>query len=131
MHKPYSKIRGYAPDFKIKYHFYSLEEEGRKNPVFQGIRSDFSYDGDDIQNTGIYMIHPEFIDKNGDVIVEDNIPISNKGYAYMWILIPEMRKRVHQKRIRVGVKGYFQEGGNRTGRLEVVEVIGLHKNPIE
>jgi len=47
--KPYEEVRNHPPDFRVRYRFYSEEEGGRKNPVFQGLRCDFSYDGDSIR----------------------------------------------------------------------------------
>ena len=77
------------------------------------------------------MIHPEFLDDNDNVIVDDNTPVGKTGHAFMWILNPEMRKEVHQKRIRIGVKGFLQEGQKRIASVEVIEIIGLHENPTE
>lgn len=45
---PYEKIRNHPADFRVKYRLYSVEEGGRKNRVFQGLRCDFSYDGDNM-----------------------------------------------------------------------------------
>lgn len=67
MWKPYEEIRNHPADFRVKYRVYTQDEGGRKNPVFQGYRSDFFYDGDDL-NSGIYSaIHPEFEDEHGNV----------------------------------------------------------------
>lgn len=56
---PYERVRNHPPDFRIRYQFYSEEESGRKNPVFQGLRCDFAYDGDNIKEKGIFAIHPD------------------------------------------------------------------------
>jgi hypothetical protein len=107
---------------------YTEEEGGRNRPVFQGLRCDFSYDGDDIKKTGIYMIHPEFEDEEGNVILDDEKPVPKEGTAKMWILIPEMRNEVHVKRIKAGVIGYFMEGSRIIAKAEVVETLGLYVN---
>jgi hypothetical protein len=130
MHIPYEQVRKYRPDFKVKYSFFLPEDGGRMKLPFQGIRCDFAYEGDDISKTGINMIHPEFLDESGQVILDNSVPVRREGTAYMWILLPEMRRTIHQKRINVGAKGFFQEGSKRTATLEVIEVIGLHENPV-
>lgn len=67
MWRPYEEIRKHPPDFRVAYQFYSEAEGGRKCAPSQGYRSDFSYDGDDITD-GLYVIHPEFEDENGNVM---------------------------------------------------------------
>ena len=131
MHMPYGQGKVPRPDFKVKYSFLTYEEGGRRNLPFQGLRCDFSYEGDSISQSTIYMIHPEFLDDNDNVIVDDNTPVGKTDHAFMWILNPEMRKEVHQKRIRIGVKGFLQEGQKRIASVEVIEIIGLHENPTE
>lgn len=125
---PYEKVRNHPPDFRVRYWFYSEEEGGRKNPVFQGLRCDFSYDGDDIKETGIYAIHPEFENEFGNIILHKHLPVSKTGTARMWILFPEMRRKVHVNRIKIGVIGYFMAGARRLGKVEVIEVLGLKTN---
>ena len=117
-------------DFEVKYRFLSAVEGGRKTgSPFQGYRSDWAYEGDDISKTGIYMIHPEFLDNNGNVLDKDvQVPIS--GIARMRILSEEMKGIIHRKRIKVGVKGYFMEGGRRVAEAEVTKVVGLKENKI-
>jgi len=125
---PYEKVRKSPPDFRVKYRLYSEEEGGRKNPTFQGLRCDFSYDGDDIQKTGIFAIHPEFEDEFGNIILDKSLPVSNQGTACMWILFPEMRREVHVHRIVIGVIGYFMAGSRKMGQVEVIEILGLYTN---
>ncbi|MGF7029130.1 hypothetical protein J2T17_000035 [Paenibacillus mucilaginosus] len=125
---PYEKVRNHPPDFRVRYRLYSEEEGGRKNPVFQGLRCDFSYDGDNIKETGIFAIHPEFEDDFGNVILDKSLPVSKQGTARMWILFPEMRRRVHVNRIKIGVIGYFMGGSRRLGQVEVIQVLGMNIN---
>ncbi|WP_187768205.1 hypothetical protein [Paenibacillus sp. PL91] len=63
--KPYEEVRNHSPDFRIRYSLYTEDEGGRKHPVYQGLRCDFSYDGDNIRETGIFAIHPEFENELG------------------------------------------------------------------
>ncbi|WP_409340417.1 hypothetical protein [Paenibacillus sp. MBLB4367] len=127
MWKSYEEIRKHPADFRVKYRFYSQEEGGRKKPVLQGYRSDFCYDGDDIRD-GIYCIHPEFEDDQGNVNLSDTTPVPIEGTARMWILFPEMRKKIHVDRIRIGVIGYFMEGPKKVAKAEVIEILGLRTN---
>lgn len=120
--------RQHPQDFDIKYRFYTEEEGGRKTLPFQGYRCDFAYAGDDISKTGIYMIHPEFEDEEGNVILEQDKSVKRTGTARMWILMPEMREQIHRNRIKVGTKGYFMEGSKRVGEIEVIRVVGLLTN---
>lgn len=128
MWKPYTEQRNHPQDFDIKYHFYSEQEGGRKSIPFQGYRCDFAYEGDDISKTGIFMIHPEFEDEYGNIILDENIPVNKSGTARMWILIPEMREKVHKERIKIGTKGYFMEGSKKVGEVEVTRIVGLLTN---
>ncbi len=41
--KPYHEILKHHYDFRVRYRFLSQEEGGRRNPPFQGYRSDFEY----------------------------------------------------------------------------------------
>ena len=124
-HKPYKEIRKHPPDFKVKYKYIKNSCNQR---LFQGIRCDFAYGEDDPKEI-IYMIHPEFLDNDEKVIIDKNETINSEGYANMWILMPEMRVEVHQKRIKIGTIGYFVVGLTRIAKLEVVEIIGLFSNP--
>ncbi len=127
----YEKLRGHPPDFEVCYRMYSPEEGGRKSgPPWQHYRCDWSYEGDDVQNSGLYMIHPEFLGESGEVLPEGQaVPMS--GVASMWVVVPEMRATVHRARIHAGVKGYFMEGPRRVGEAVVTRVIALGTNPSE
>jgi hypothetical protein len=124
----YEKVRNHPPDFRIRYRFYYEEEGGSKNPVFQGLRCDFAYDGDNIKETGIFAIHPEFEDDFGNIVLYKDLPVSKQGTARMWILFPEMRREVHIHRIKIGVIGYFMAGSRKLGEIEVIEILGLNTN---
>ncbi len=125
MWKPYREIRNREPDFKVKYRFYTKDEGGRKNCPGQGYRSDLSYDGDDIKIDGIFMVHPEFLENEFDVLMNDEILVPETGFALMWILSDSMRK-FHQERANIGVRCYFMEGPRRVAEAEIVEILGLH-----
>ncbi|MCX7726957.1 MAG: hypothetical protein N2053_08915 [Chitinispirillaceae bacterium] len=128
MWTPYEIRRNHLQDFDVKYRFYTEKEGGRRTLPFQGYRCDFAYEGDDIKKGGIYCIHPEFEDENGDIITDENKNVNSSGTARMWVLFPEMRQQVHKNRIKVGTKGYFMEGSRKVGEVEVIRIVGLYTN---
>ena len=85
------------------------------------------YAGDDPVKDGIYMIHPEFLDANGNVVGEE-IPLMLEDKATMWILVEEMKEKVHRSRIKLGTKGYFMEGSRKIGEVEVDSIVGLNES---
>jgi hypothetical protein len=121
MHTPYQQTLSRLPDFEVTYTI--LLEEGRRYTLpYQGIRWDFRYDG--TADTGCYMIWPEFLDREGNVILNDASPVPQHGRAFMWIVSPEMRP-IHYKQIETGIRGLFMEGNHKVGVCEVVRLIGL------
>ncbi|MDY8091792.1 hypothetical protein UY456_02180 [Paenibacillus polymyxa] len=70
MWTPYETSRQHTHVFTIKYRFYTPEEGGRKQLPIQGYRCDFAYGSDEITTTGIYAIHPEFEDEDGELIMD-------------------------------------------------------------
>ena len=95
--------------------------------TYQHLRCDFSYEGDDPRVDGIYCVHPEFLDDAGEPIKEGvSVPLT--GRASMWIVFPEMRARVHRRRLEPGVVGYFMEGARRIGCVKVERIVGFHTN---
>ncbi|MFD0714302.1 hypothetical protein [Paenibacillus sp. GCM10027626] len=125
---PYAEVRKHQPDFRVKYRIYSAEEGGRKTPVYQGLRCDFAYAGDDAGMDRIYAIHPEFEEAAGKVIRDRSYPVPPAGTATMWILFPEMRREVHLAKMKPGVTGFMMEGPKRIAEVEVIEIVGLYHN---
>ncbi|NVJ50513.1 MAG: hypothetical protein HWE11_09005 [Gammaproteobacteria bacterium] len=105
-HIPYGK--GELPDFVVEYRWKPEKEVSMCKP-FQGIRSDFLYEGDNPKSDGIHMIWPEFLDYSGNVILQKETEVEEKGFANMWILMKE-RASYHNERIKVGTKGYMVVG---------------------
>ena len=124
--KTYERLRGHKSDFIVCYRLFSQSEGGREL-TFQHLRCDFMYAGDKPEN-GIYMIHPELLNEAGQPL-EDDISVPLKWRASMWIVVPEMREKVHRSRIDVGTKGYFMEGSRKIGEVVVEKIVGLHENP--
>ncbi|MDO6387501.1 hypothetical protein [Uliginosibacterium sp. 31-12] len=126
--RTYEEIRKYNPDFVVRYRLYSPSEGGRKI-TFQHLRCDFMYEGDDPSKDGIYMIHPQFLDEEGNALPQDQaVPL--EGKTSMWILVPEMRASIHKARATVGTKGYFMEGSRKVGEVTIDEIVGLYENPV-
>ncbi|MGV3559675.1 hypothetical protein [Larkinella arboricola] len=128
MHKPYQELLGYPPDFEVTYRLFTEEEGGRQTPAFQGIRWNFLYEE---FSTETFMIWPEFLDKNGVILSEELEPICPYGIAIMWIVSPDLRRTIHQQRIKVGTRGYFMEGSRKVGVCEVTQILGLLTNSIK
>ena len=124
--KTYKEMRGHPEDFIVSYELFPETKGGRK-ATYQHLRCDFLYKDDDPFNGGIFMIHPEFIDESGQPWGSDT-PVPLNGHATMWILVAEMREKVHRARIEVGTEGYFVEGSRKIGKVCVEQIVGLHTN---
>ena len=127
IHTPYTETTGKKPDFEVEYIF-DIDPALEGIKPSQGMRCDFLYEGDDPETDGIYMIWPEFIDEDGNVIVDKCAVIPLSGRAAMWIGDNEARKKIHQKRIKIGTKGYWVIGSKRLAKVKVTKVLGLHEN---
>jgi hypothetical protein len=64
----YSEKSGRAPSFEVEYRFLTEAEGGRPIPPHQHTRWDFLYEGDDAVTDGIWMIWPEFISEDREVL---------------------------------------------------------------
>lgn len=89
------------------------------------MRSDFLYDGDDLQTDGLHIIWPEFEDANRTPLEED-AEVPSTGYASMWILFDE-RRPYHRSRLAPGVRGYLMVGPHKVADVEVVELLALQQ----
>ena len=99
-HIPYEHIVKRACDFIIKYRFYSEQEGGRKTGTpSQGYRSDFMYSEDE-ENNSLWIIWPEFLDVNGNVIIDKTINVDANGKAQMWIINKDLIEK-HNSRIMI------------------------------
>lgn len=128
-HTPYEQIRHRPCDFIVKYRFYTDQEGGRKTGTpIQGYRSDFMYYEDEVENIPewkLWCIHPEFLDNNDQIILDKSIRVPQIGNARMWILNDSLTE-MHKDRIKIGQKGFFMEGPNKTAECEVTEIVGLN-----
>lgn len=127
VHTPYSEAMGKQPDFEVEYVF-DIDPELEEVKPSQGMRCDFLYDGDDPKLDGIHMIWPELLDEYGDVILDKRVIPSSSGKATMWIGLHESREKVHQKRIKIGTKGYWVIGSKKLAKVTVSKILGLFEN---
>lgn len=111
-HTPYEELTGERPDFRVHYRL-DIDPELGQIKIRQGIRSDFLYEGDDPVKDGVYMIWPEFLDDEGNVVTDATIEMPQEGFANMWIGLDEGRKKVHRSRIKEGVCGYWVVGSKK------------------
>ena len=125
MWTPYQERHNRLPDFLVEYCFIKPEEGGREKLPYQGYRSDLHYDGEDINEQGIYCVWPEFLKEDGSIFLEENLPVPEKGKAYMWILFFEEMWKYHAKRAIPGRKIWFMEGPRKVAEATIIEQIAL------
>ena len=128
MWTPYEQRTQRKPDFLVKYRFIPYEEGGRVQRPGQGYRSDLHYDGEDLETHGLYMVHPEFLDEDGAVIMDTQLTVAAEGLAFMWILLFEQTWKAHQKKALPGRRCWFMEGPRKVAEATVIEQIGLIHN---
>lgn len=121
--KPYVTARGCPADFEVQYQLLPLPEGGPR-VVYQGLRSDFLYEDDNVN----YWVWPEFLDHDGEVLMDKSKPVSGTGKALMWIGMHESRVGVHRMRIKIGTRGFMVGGSSRIASIVVTKIIGLHEN---
>ncbi len=124
----YEDARGHPADFLVEYRFYTEDEGGRPSLPNQRYRGDFLFAEDDPAD-GLWMIHHEFLSGSGEVLASWDELAPRSGRATMWILFPRTRALL-QTRLSVGARYFIMEGRNKVGEGEVVEVLGLHDNPV-
>ena len=113
------------PDFEAEIEFLTMLQVGRKTPAFNGIRWDFAYEKDDINEVGLHMIHPYFIDDNNELI-SNRIPLNGKLRAWIFIVFDE-RRSYHKGRISVGQKFNCHEGSKSVAKGVVTKLIRLRE----
>ena len=119
----YSERLG-KPDFRVRYRWFPPSEDGFFQRPFQHMRCDFSYEGDDVAKTGIYMIHPEFEDANHSPLPEGQ-EVPHSGTATMWIVNRDTYREFHREKVRPDVRCFFMVGSRRIAEAEVIDILGL------
>lgn len=127
MHTPYTERTGRLPDLEVEYIMQPSVELADIKP-YQGMRCDFMYAENNLNDHAIYMIWPEILDAQGNVILDKTIELPQSGRAFMWAAYDEVRENVHQKRIKEGVCGYWMVGSKILAKVNVVKIIGLFTN---
>lgn len=122
---PYQEKNNRLPDFLVEYRFFTPEESGRKKTPYQGYRSDLHYEGENLNEQGVYCIWPEFLDDSGSVILAENAIIPAQGKAYMWILFFDEMWKYHAKNAIPGRKCWFMEGSRKVAEVVIIEQIAL------
>jgi hypothetical protein len=116
----------FSDDFEAKIRIFREDEGGRKSPAVNGIRWDLNY-AEELPSVGLYMIHPDFLDEDGQSLHLDRaLPVDKQLSARMYVIIDEMRSEVHRSRIKVGTQFYCCEGPRRVAEGEVTRITGLH-----
>jgi len=116
---PYDQKYNRKPDFTVDYE-YIHDQSDYVMKMSQGMRSDFCYE-EDAKNGPSHMIWPEFLDNNGNVILDTETPIPDQGKAHMWVIVDEKRD-YHRKRLCLGMKGYLMVGSHRIANVVVTDI---------
>jgi len=129
-HKPFNEELKHLHDFEVEYRILSESEGGRKTLPYQGIRWDFWYDYNGKHENKLFIIWPEFLDENANVITQKNAPVPISGKARMWIINDSLRK-YHQDKIKIGLNTNGHEGGTVVAKYRVSKIVGLMTNPVK
>lgn len=116
------------PDFRVRYSIYPAVDGGRMNMPRQGIRTDFRYDGDEL-DAGLWMIWPDFLSEHGVALPEGEV-VRASGTADMFILNRELVP-YHLARLAIGTKGYLMEGTRKVASCEVISVREASANALQ
>lgn len=124
MQSSYENTLNLQPDFVVEYEI-DLCNELKNAKLYQGMRTDFLYEGDDPKTNGVHMIWPELLDENGLVIQEKTLgSVSIRGQANMWIVSENMRE-YHLERLKVGTKGFWVSGLYKVANITVIKLGAL------
>jgi len=115
-------------DFQAKIRFFPLDEGGKRSYA-NGIRLDFKYAEFADDKTNFYMIHPDFFDTDGNSLsTEEFLSLGVWLNARMYILIPEMKEKVHRAKIREGIEFFCMDGHRKVAKGIVSKVVGLNES---
>ncbi len=112
-------------DFEAVIRIFPLGMGGRKTAPFNGIRWDFCYAVDKLED-GLWSIHPDFFDQAQNSLPNDQpLPVDTEIPARMLIMNDELRQNIHRSKIAVGVKFYCHEGSKRVAWGCITKITGL------
>jgi hypothetical protein len=109
-------------DFEAEIRFLSKEEGGRESLPFQGYRCDLKYK--EQEEKFVWMIWPAFLDEEGNELPQGQL-VKQKSKANMYIINQELRKTVHQGKIREGVLFHLGKGQKIVADGKVTRILNL------
>lgn len=113
-HISYTNLTGKNPDFQVDY-VLKIDKEIEDIIPYQGMRCDFRYKNENIS----YMIYPEILDKNGQIINSRDEEINSEGKAFMWIFGD---KDFHKNKLLLGTEGYWVVGSYTLAEVVITHV---------
>ena len=118
LHTPYADIFHRPCDFLVSYRI-KPDEALKAVIAHQGMRCDFSFD----RGKTVYMIYPEILDNEGEVILDKNQRIKDSGTAKMWIVL-ESEKYVEplKNQLYIGQTAFWRIGGSVLAEVVVVDI---------
>jgi hypothetical protein len=93
----------------------------------QGYRPDLYYDDD--QTDELCMIWSRFLDASGHEL-PDGALIPQVARAHFYIVNDDLKRTVHRKRLREGVRLHLCEGSNRVASGRVNKILSLHEDAV-
>ncbi|MCL6274232.1 hypothetical protein M3P19_09435 [Muricauda sp. 2012CJ35-5] len=117
-------------NFEVEYRILGESEGGRRNLPSPGIKWDFSYEHPSHTADDLFMIWPQFLDKNGKVISKSIAQVPQSGSARMWVVSDDMKK-YHKDKIYVGMKAYGMEGPRIVAHYLVTKIVDFAQNTSE
>ena len=111
-------------DFRVKYLWLAVPGSDFVHSRFQHMRCDFAYRSDDIQETGIFMIWPQFEDED-QIPLPKNAEVPIEGTASMWIVNREHYADYHRARIDGDTQGFMMAGSRKLAEVSVIELLRL------
>ncbi len=118
-----TRLYGAQEDFVARITILTEDEGGRKTPPVNGIRWDFLYADDEVQD-GLYMIWPDFFGEDGSSFPKD-IQLTGTLNARMFILSKEGIPEWHQERLQEGTEFFCMEGPKRVAKGVVTKLAGI------
>lgn len=126
IYTPVSQLGGQPPDCELEYEF-DIAPELSHVRLRQGIRCEFLYEGDDPKLDGVHLVLLEFLDANGKIITDKTQPLSKSGRVLATFAMPEIRARIHQRRLKKGGRGFLTVSGWRLAKVLVSELVALNE----
>ncbi len=117
-HTPYRKIFNKHYDFVVHYRL-NPDEALQSVTPHQGMRCDFTFASGEL----LYMIYPEILDVDGNIVLDKRQPIASEGLATMWVLLDSAPylKRL-KERLYVGQKAFWVVGSSVLAEVTVTEI---------